>query len=294
MIDYLKEFYNEEFRGYDSLDLEDLIFNYKENCKNYFKNNGYPDELRDYFEFLRLIHYRNNVLWISIHEKFKFSTRDKFDNLTSLFYDYQFILTVLQNNLQVLHKILSEGFEYQSVLILRNHLELLELTLSIFGDENQYKLYKEVIQSKEGESNRTMKFSTTQKVNNKILNPYKGKPGYEYYKGFYDDFKDIKSKYYDKFSSVSHPNRTNVILGAYALTEDEYLECNIGGKIGMSTKNILEDLIHIEMLSFNSILTIQIELHKMSFNKYGENSSKLTFLVTSAWSIYNNKLKSLM
>ena len=142
----LQEFYESELKKglYKTIDFDSLRKQFDDLTNHFFsfksQNNGLKKEL----DFLELIHYRNNLLWLNIHQTFKFNDEviDTTENeLRKLFYDYTSILTLTQNNLQTLHFLLSNGFDHQALIILRNHLELFELMLSILGDKQIYKDY---------------------------------------------------------------------------------------------------------------------------------------------------------
>ena len=288
----LKEFYLNELKNgyYKTIDFHDLQTQFEELSIQFFPfktpNNKFEKELN----FLELIHYRNNLLWLNIHQKFEFHSKNDNNELKNLFYDYTSILTLTQNNLQTLHFLLSNGFDHQALIILRNHLELFELMLGILGDNQIYKDYVQLIQTNDGEINKPTKFVSSHKANKKILNSLKEKKGFEIYDGFFDELANLKNKYHRKYSSFAHPQRTNIMLSAFVQVNEEELMCSLGGKQSINTKSIFNDLFTIEVIMFQYILAIQIEEHKMYFEKYGDNSERLTLYVAGIWNIYmNNK-----
>lgn len=293
-MNHLKEFYENELKKgyYKKIDFDDLENQFNELTKQFFPFKSQDNVLKNELDFLELIHYRNNLLWLNIHQKFEFHTEtNEIDEkeLRDLFYDYTSILTLIQNNLQTLHFLLTNGFDHQALIILRNHLELFELMLSILGDNQIYKDYKQLIQTNGTEINKSIKFVNTHKANKKILEKLKEKKGFEIYEGFFDELAKLKDKYYKKFSSFAHPDRTNIMLSAFVQINEEELECSLGGKQSINTKTILNDLFTIEVIMFQYILAMQIEKHKMYFEKYGDDSERLALYVGGIWNIHMYK-----
>lgn len=287
----LKEFYENELKKgyYKKIDFEDVQIQFNELTKQFFPFKSQNNELKKELSFLELIHYRNNLLWINIHQKFDFHNETNEKELRDLFNDYTSILTLTQNNLQTLHFLLSNGFDHQALIILRNHLELFELMLSILGNNQIYKDYTQLIQTNGIEINKSIKFVNTHKANKRMLEKLKEKKGFELYEGFFNELAILKDKYYKKFSSFAHPDRTNIVLSAYVLVNEEELKCSLGGKQSINTKSILNDLFTIEVIMFQYILVMQIEKHGMYFEKYGDDSEKLALYVAGIWNIYLNK-----
>lgn len=292
----LKEFYESELKNgyYTKIDFEDLINQFQELTKRFFPFKSHKNKFKEELDFLELIHYRNNLLWLCIHEKFNFHkkrTEIAEEKLRKLFYDYTSILTLTQNNLQTLHYLLSNGFDHQALIILRNHLELFELMLSILGDEQFYNDYKKLIQKGDEELNKSIKFVSTHKINKRILEKLKEKSGFEIYSGFFNELAKLKDKYYKKFSSFAHPDRTSVMLSAYVLVNEEDIKCSLGGRQSINTKKNLNDLFTIEVIMFQYILAIQIEKHEMYFEKYGKDCEILALFTAGIWNIHLNKNK---
>ncbi len=271
-----------------NLDPKELVEDIVKTNTKLFAYRYESKEVDSDLDLLEIIHFRNNLLWINIQQKFEFNSDVKKDLSRSLFFDYVNILTLTQNNLQTLHYLLYKGFDHQATIILRNHLELFELMLSILGDEEQYKFYTELLESQGREFNRSIKFTKTTKVNKKILKSLKDKGGFEIYEGFFDTLSILKQNYHKKFSSTVHPDRTSIIFNANVFVNEGNLAISLGGRRSLNTKQILNDLLSIEVLLFQYIVAVQIDKHKMYFKKYGEDSEKLAFLVGACWNIYFN------
>jgi len=259
--------------------------------KSFFPKRKKNDLLKDDFDFLHLIYYRNSALWLNINTKFDFLKHEKLDDISKLFYDYINILTLTQNNLLTIDHLCYNGFDHQAFLIVRNHLELFELALSILGDEEMYQFYKELIGQGENAINRSIKFSNTSKTNQKILKKIREKPGFEFYDGFFKDLSEFKINNYKKYSASVHPDRTTVWISAHASTDDETLKTCYGGKRSKRTQDILYDIFLIEVILFQYILAVQINSHKMNFEKYGKDAEEMAFLVAGVWHLYGIKIK---
>lgn len=282
----LKIYEEERLKGLPELDIDAIIKDFIDSSEN-FNFTTIDDNLVNELNFLKLIHYRNNILWLCIHEKFNFKESEKSNALHTLFFDYVNILTLTQNNLQVLHFLISKGFDHQAIIILRNHLELFELMLAILGDNELYQFYTKPVRENGEESNKSIKFSATSKSAKKILQNLKEKKkGFEIYDGFFDSLNELKKNFYKSFSSSVHPDRANVTFCAYVPVNDDKLEISLGGRRSIKTKNILLNLFHIEVLLFQYIIGVQIEKHKMSFNKYGETGDQLAFFVIAVWKLF--------
>lgn len=291
MKEIFKNFAKEERKRGNSKDIniDELYNDFEELVSSKFSKIDIDDDLYKELKYLELIYFRNSILWINIHLKFNFKEVNTKDKITSLFYDFSNILTITQNNLLVLHNLISKGFNYQAINILRNHLELYELSYSLFGDENQYEYYKKIINTKEEEIHRTIKFSTTQKVNSNIFKRLKNIGGFEIEKDFFNTVKELKKSYYDYFSSVVHPNRTSIAFGAYVPVNENQLENSYGGRRSIKSKGLLYDIFNIEVILFHNILILQIKELGMSFNNY-EQPEKMAFLTCLVWS-YHQDLK---
>lgn len=289
----LKKFYERELKNgyYKNIDFDDLENQFDELTKQFFPFKSQDNKLKNELAFLELVHYRNNLLWLNIHQKFEFNTEKNEKDIKDLFYDYTSILTLTQNNLQTLHFLLSNGFDHQALIILRNHLELFELMLSILGDNQFYKDYKQLIQTNGIEINKSIKFVNTHKTNKKILEKLKEKKGFEIYEGFFDELSKLKDKYYKKFSTFAHPDRTSIMLSAFVQIHDDEFRCSLGGKQSINTETILNDLFTIEVIMFQYIIVIQIDKHKMYFDKYGDDCERLALYVAGIWNIHINKNK---
>lgn len=290
----LRIYEKERLRGFPELDIDKIINDFIETSSEFFKDNKDNDDLSYELNYLELIHYRNNLLWLNIFKKFDFFKSEKKSSLSSLFFDFINIFTLTQNNLQVLHFLISKGFDHQALIILRNHLELFELMLAILGDEELHRFYIETFKANGIELNKSIKFSSTSRVTKKILSELKGRKGFEIYDGFFDILNQLKKEYYKNFSSSVHPDRASITFNAYVTVTEDLLEISLGGQRSIMTKKILFDLFNIEVLLFQYIIAVQIDKHKMSFNKYGKDGDELAFFVVAVWDLFrevslNNK-----
>jgi len=297
MKDDLQKYYDTEKRkgNLKNLNFEDLYLNFVDFQKSFFSENDEADIWKEDFDFLQLIYYRNSVLWMNINLKFDFINIDNVKNVNSLFFDYSNILTLTQNNLLAINYLCHKGLDHQASLIVRNHLELIELSLSIFGDSEMYEFYKKLVGKNGEEINRSIKFSSTTKINQKILKTLTEQKGFEIYEGFFKDLSDFKISHYKNYSSAAHPDRTTVWLSAYSVSEDdETLQTSYMGRRNKKTQAILFDVFLIEVILFQYVIAMQITNHKMNFDKYGKDSEKMAFLVTAVWHLYGIKLKKYM
>lgn len=284
----LRKFYENELKKgyYGKINFDSLEKQFEELTNQFFSFKSQNNVLKNELDFLELIHYRNNLFWMNIHQKFEFTKNKVDDELSILFYDYVNILTLTQNNLQTLHFLLSNGLDHQAFIILRNHLELFELMLSILGNSKIYKNYTELKLSEGLELSQSIKFVNTHAANKKILENLKQKNGFEIYEGFFDELAKLKYKYNKKFSSFAHPNRTSILFSANVQINENELRCSLGGRQSINTKSIFNDLFTIEVIMFQYIIAVQIEKHQMYFEKYGEDSERLTLYVAGIWNIY--------
>lgn len=243
--------------------------------KRIFESNFKKDEI-----LLELIIIEHQSLFVTLLERFNFS-RKEFDGIDSDSYTFKSVsfschlLNLLINNLVAIQQILYQGLNHQVNLILRNYIELAELSVAVIADEIFFNHY----------------LSTPTERKDVIIKRQKIKPsaihklvGMEYSKidgfsGWWMLMDQARNSLYAKTSGSVHGDYNSVINESYSneLNVDNVTFTSLG-LISENVQTTLKEVIVYSKVYINSLIIFLVSNHGLHFNRFGQVGKNHVYL----------------
>lgn len=245
--------------------------------------------------FLELIILEHQSLFVTLIERFNFNNNE-FDGILKDSYTFKsvsflcYLLNLMINNLIAIQKLFHLGLNHQINVLLRNYIELSEISIAILVNETFFITYKSEPENKK-EINNKWQLTKPSMVHKIIENEYRSIEGLH---KWWIEISKIRNSLYSKTSGYVHGEYFNVIIEAFPkeLNEDN-VRLAAMGMISDNLKSTLSETLIFSKIFINNIIIFLVKNHNLHFNRFGQNGLDHVYLNSVNTYMFNDYVEKI-